>query len=175
MDPTPLNYQSGFGNEYASEAVARALPLGRNSPQRPPLNSADTADFGQRMRPGAAAADAPVTRADGGAGWLLREIGGGFTALVFDAADADAVTRRLQAAAAGVAALRVLHVRPCGAAAPAGAADHLTDRDGLVAERYDLLPGTVYLLRPDQHVCARWRQPSAEALREALRRALALH
>ncbi len=29
-----LNHQSGFGNEFASEAVAGALPQGRNSPQR---------------------------------------------------------------------------------------------------------------------------------------------
>ena len=28
-----LTYQSGFGNEFASEAVAGALPIGRNSPQ----------------------------------------------------------------------------------------------------------------------------------------------
>ena len=28
-----LGYQSGFGNEFASEAVAGALPVGRNSPQ----------------------------------------------------------------------------------------------------------------------------------------------
>ena len=27
-------YQSGFGNEFASEALAGALPVGRNSPQR---------------------------------------------------------------------------------------------------------------------------------------------
>ena len=33
---TPLQYQSGFGNHFASEAVAGALPVGRNSPQRPP-------------------------------------------------------------------------------------------------------------------------------------------
>src|ERR1035438_431931 len=30
-------YQPGFGNEFASEAVAGALPAGRNSPQRAPL------------------------------------------------------------------------------------------------------------------------------------------
>jgi homogentisate 1,2-dioxygenase len=30
-------YQSGFGNHFASEAVVGALPMGRNSPQRPPL------------------------------------------------------------------------------------------------------------------------------------------
>lgn len=33
----PLAYQSGFGNEFASEAVPGALPQGRNSPQRAPL------------------------------------------------------------------------------------------------------------------------------------------
>jgi homogentisate 1,2-dioxygenase len=33
----PLAYLSGFGNEHASEAVAGALPVGQNSPQRPPL------------------------------------------------------------------------------------------------------------------------------------------
>ena len=31
-----LRYQSGFGNHFASEAVPGALPVGRNSPQRPP-------------------------------------------------------------------------------------------------------------------------------------------
>ena len=30
-------YMSGFGNEFASEAVEGALPVGRNSPQRAPL------------------------------------------------------------------------------------------------------------------------------------------
>ncbi len=33
----PVSYQSGFGNEHASEAEAGALPIGRNSPQKPPL------------------------------------------------------------------------------------------------------------------------------------------
>lgn len=31
---SPLRYQSGFGNEFATEALAGALPQGRNSPQR---------------------------------------------------------------------------------------------------------------------------------------------
>jgi homogentisate 1,2-dioxygenase len=30
----PLTYQSGFGNEFATEALPGALPVGRNSPQR---------------------------------------------------------------------------------------------------------------------------------------------
>jgi homogentisate 1,2-dioxygenase len=34
---TELVYQSGFGNQFATEAVPGALPQGRNSPQRAPL------------------------------------------------------------------------------------------------------------------------------------------
>ncbi|RJG05506.1 homogentisate 1,2-dioxygenase [Noviherbaspirillum cavernae] len=34
MSNPNLNYQSGFGNQFASEAVEGALPIGRNSPQR---------------------------------------------------------------------------------------------------------------------------------------------
>ncbi|MGO4760329.1 homogentisate 1,2-dioxygenase, partial [Streptomyces sp. 2MCAF27] len=32
-----LVYSAGFGNEHSSEAVAGALPIGRNSPQRAAL------------------------------------------------------------------------------------------------------------------------------------------
>jgi homogentisate 1,2-dioxygenase len=33
---TALRYQTGFGNEFATEALPGALPVGRNSPQRAP-------------------------------------------------------------------------------------------------------------------------------------------
>jgi homogentisate 1,2-dioxygenase len=33
---TTLRYQSGFGNQFATEAVPGALPVGRNSPQKAP-------------------------------------------------------------------------------------------------------------------------------------------
>ena len=36
-DPGTLHYQSGFANQFASEAVPGALPQGRNSPQRAPF------------------------------------------------------------------------------------------------------------------------------------------
>ena len=32
--PGPLEYQSGFGNEFATEAIPETLPAGQNSPQR---------------------------------------------------------------------------------------------------------------------------------------------
>ncbi|WP_119153221.1 homogentisate 1,2-dioxygenase [Caldimonas tepidiphila] len=38
MTDTPRRYMSGFGNEHVTEAVAGALPQGRNSPQRAPLD-----------------------------------------------------------------------------------------------------------------------------------------
>ncbi len=64
----PLEYASGFGNEFATEALPGALPVGRNSPQRCPYGlyaeqlsgSAFTAPRGAnrrswlyRIRPGA--------------------------------------------------------------------------------------------------------------------------
>ena len=36
MTSPAFTYQSGFGNEFATEALPGALPIGRNSPQRPP-------------------------------------------------------------------------------------------------------------------------------------------
>ena len=52
-----------------------------------------------------------------------------------------------------------------------GADGDLDDRTGLLRERYDGKPGTCYLLRPDQHVCARWRRFDIDDVRAAIRRA----
>ena len=43
--------------------------------------------------------------------------------------------------------------------------------NGLVSQRFDARPGTTFLLRPDQHVCARWRGFDAAKVRAALARA----
>ncbi len=37
MSTAKLQYQSGFGNEFATEAISGALPKSQNSPQQPPL------------------------------------------------------------------------------------------------------------------------------------------
>jgi homogentisate 1,2-dioxygenase len=37
MSSAKLQYQSGFGNDFATEAIAGALPVGQNSPQRAPF------------------------------------------------------------------------------------------------------------------------------------------
>lgn len=138
------------------------------------LNTPDADVFEGRMLPGAAAADGPVIRADGSASWLLRELGEGFTALVGDGPNVDAVAAELRAGAEGLVPLRIVRMVVAGSNPGASNITTLVDRDGLVAQRYDLQPGTACLLRPDQHVCARWRSASAPLVRAALRRALAL-
>ena len=41
----------------------------------------------------------------------------------------------------------------------------------LATERYDARPGTVYLIRPDRYVAARWRTADAGKVQKALARA----
>jgi 3-(3-hydroxy-phenyl)propionate hydroxylase len=48
----------------------------------------------------------------------------------------------------------------------------LTDPEQIAAARYAADHGTCYLIRPDQHVTARWRGCDAERVRSAARRAL---
>jgi 3-(3-hydroxy-phenyl)propionate hydroxylase len=127
------------------------------------LNTADTDAFDSQLVPGAPAADAPVVRADGSAGWLLRELNPtGFSALVFGDASGggDWAERSARAVAEADPAVKVVRIA-------------LSSAHALATQRYDARPGTVYLLRPDQHVCARWRQPGAQAVRTALDHALA--
>jgi len=147
-----------------------------------PLNTPDAADeqgeakFAGLMVPGTSCADAPV-KVDGQAAWLLRQLGNQFTAMVF--ADAGALPApaltALQTLACGQVRLAVLCVVPAGGGEMPGAPTGVRlfeDSEGLLARRYDGRPGTVYLLRPDQHVCARWRAFDAGQVQAALRRAL---
>ncbi len=156
-----------------------------------PLNTPDTAPFAGAMVPGAVCADAPVrvvgSKAQGEEGWLLPHLGNGFTALVF--ADARGLSpaactalERLGAAPVPVKVVCLISPAPpespaspmpCAPTLPRGSVV-LEDIDGLAARRYDGQPGTCYLLRPDQHVCARWRQVEHDALLTALRRALGM-
>jgi 3-(3-hydroxy-phenyl)propionate hydroxylase len=45
------------------------------------------------------------------------------------------------------------------------------DTDGLLEKRYDARQGTCYLIRPDQHIAARWRGIDPGRIQAALRRA----
>lgn len=49
---------------------------------------------------------------------------------------------------------------------------HLADDDGHFAKRYAAQTGTAYLVRPDQHVCARWKNLTPDKLTAAIYQAL---
>jgi 3-(3-hydroxy-phenyl)propionate hydroxylase len=48
----------------------------------------------------------------------------------------------------------------------------LADAEGLAGTRYGAAPGTACLVRPDQHLAARWRRFEPDAVRQAARRML---
>jgi 3-(3-hydroxy-phenyl)propionate hydroxylase len=138
-----------------------------------PLNTPDRDAFANRMTPGTVAADAPVM-VDGKPDWFLHQLGNRFTCVVFaNTAELPSTT------AAGLSCLarsripidlRLVVPRAAGVA-PHGDMRVIEDRDGLLAQRYDALPGTVYTLRPDQHVSARWRVFDSELILDAIARA----
>jgi len=117
-----------------------------------PLVTPDTDRFESALCPGAPCLDAPL-RVGAEPRWLLESLGGGFVGLWFASDGAappqdDGQGWRLRSVSAQ------------------------EDAQGLLAARYDGRPGTFYLIRPDQHIAARWRTFEATKVRAALRRSL---
>jgi 3-(3-hydroxy-phenyl)propionate hydroxylase len=113
--------------------------------------------FGPALRPGAPAADAPLLR-HGQPTWLLQELhalSADFCLLVFGPAP-DWASPVPVLAIDGDALVDAGHGTPAG----------------LAAQRWRAGPGSAWLLRPDGHVAARWRRPTAAAVQAALARAL---
>ncbi len=122
------------------------------------LNTPDSDVFTGLMSPGTNCADAPIQFSSPSGthnGWLLNRLGQGFTLLSFGPG--------AQSVSVGNVTAQVLEV-----------GKDLIDAHGVLAQRYDARPGTVYLIRPDQHVAARWRAFDATTAQAALKRALAL-
>ena len=136
-----------------------------------PLNTPDDAGFEGAMIPGAPLADAPVT-AGGQPTWLLHQLGNRFQLLYYaeDASQIDESTAQALADAGRDAVGVEPIVVAARGEAPRGLRT-LTDAEGRVRERYDLAPGTSYLVRPDQHVAARWRRLDAGKVHAAVARA----
>jgi 3-(3-hydroxy-phenyl)propionate hydroxylase len=134
-----------------------------------PLNTPDTAPFAGRTAPGSPAIDAPVT-GDGGT-WLLDYLCDGFTLLVFgEATPGDSLLYDLTALSTDPIACSSVLVDAAEGALPPGIR-RVRDISRTLAERYDAKPGTTYLFRPDQHVCARWRSFDLTQIRAAIARA----
>ena len=159
-----------------------------------PLNTPASEPFDGWMGPGAPMDDAPVAFQDQ-PGWLLQQLGGRFQLVLFlDSAEAllqvgepfvKPATAQVPGVLAQLHALQVdqLAVQAVVLAAQPCALEHaqriqdtcgavvLHDLKGLAARRCDGRHGSVLLLRPDQHVCARWRTLDADRVRAAVARA----
>jgi 3-(3-hydroxy-phenyl)propionate hydroxylase len=121
------------------------------------LQSADDPDMAGAMVPGAACSDAPVRDTAGRPSWLLEHLGGDFVVMSFGTpAPVRQDVRRLVIASEPVAGIETL-----------------CDESGLVAERYGGRDGATYVIRPDQHVAARFAKPTGEKIATALARAKA--
>ena len=155
-----------------TEAFVRPLYHWRTS--RPheytgsPLNSAG--DDNALFQSGPAHGAPPANVRLGADDFLLDHLGGGFDLLVFGAtvpADVQAAAKHWQAKGLK---LRVLLI---GQGASAQGADAcLPDPEGRARARWGVATsGAAYLLRPDQHVCARWMTLDAHRLNAALKQA----
>jgi 3-(3-hydroxy-phenyl)propionate hydroxylase len=122
------------------------------------LQSGDDPGMRGPMAPGTACLDAPIRDAAGKPGWLLDRLGGDFVVMSFG----GAVTARQD--------VRQLVI----GAQPALGTETVADPEGLVAERYGARDGAAYLIRPDQHVAARFVQPTPDKVSAALSRARGL-
>lgn len=121
------------------------------------LNTPDSDAFAGDMVPGASLDDAPI-QMEGRDAWLIDQMGGRFQGLYFCddpariPANAQEAFDELANAAVPVEILVVSKVP--GTVAGSVVA---VDAAGLAGQRYDATNGTFYLVRPDQHVAARWR------------------
>src|SRR5258706_4463170 len=137
------------------------------------LNTPDRDTFAGLMVPGAPSTDAPVTR-DGRPDWFLSLIGNEFTGVYFSDGPGlpPDTAASLNGLAHGAIPVRPLVVVPKG---KGGELPHglkvVEDAEGMLAQRFDACPGSYYLLRPDQHVCGRWRNFNPEHAQAAVARA----
>ena len=138
-----------------------------------PLNTPDSDDFSPQLPVGAVAPDGPVT-VDGVLGWWLGQLESCFALAVFcntriPEPDTLRALATLQDETPGMKV--VLALSPALAPrAPAGL-HCVVDRQMTLARRYDAGDGACYLIRPDQHIAARWRTLNVGHIRAALKRA----
>ncbi|MBB3184492.1 3-(3-hydroxy-phenyl)propionate hydroxylase [Halomonas fontilapidosi] len=143
-----------------------------------PLNGEVGEGFPLELRPGSPAKDAPVHLA-GRDAWLLNQLGDRFVLLLdgrVDSARAETLKSELEPLLARRDDLDLVTVGPTPhALTELPRSTQLEDAENLIGERYGLAAGAGYLIRPDQHVTARWNQVTAKAVDEALECALGTH
>lgn len=140
-----------------------------------PLNTADESEFQGDMVPGAVMTDAPISSADGEQ-WLLNALGNHFTCMMFAQSltdlDGDLI-KQLQVLTEDDIRLMPWIVLANSTDDSIEGLKLLIDEQGLLAQRCDGKPGTTYVIRPDQHVCARWRSFDLDKIQQAVKQATA--
>ncbi len=132
------------------------------------LNTPDVDAFASHMEPGAPMEDAPV-QVDGTASWLLDEVGNRFQLLIYSAHPNHLDAATLAMLSNGAISVEPIIVSPHDQPLPGVRSLH--DYKGRFAQRYDAKDGSVFLVRPDQHVCARWRSLDIARVNAAVARA----
>ncbi len=138
-----------------------------------PLNSVGDDDL--LFKAGPAHGAPPVNVRFSAESYLLDHLGGGFDLLYFT--DGKAIPAELRQVVEAVMArgvdVRLIAISSVGAASILGADLVLDDSEGRCRARYGVMAnGAAYLLRPDQHVCARWMALDANRLQAAFKAAL---
>lgn len=111
-----------------------------------PLNGGDECGA-INARPGAAMPDAPLTKPDGKTAWLSEEMSDGFNCLVFSSSARANINSDGKNNAVKFHAITAPDV-----------SSQLIDKDGLARERFGVGDcEAMVLLRPDGHICGRWR------------------
>jgi 3-(3-hydroxy-phenyl)propionate hydroxylase len=116
-----------------------------------PLSTPDEQSFSGAARLGAPVPDVPLRSSDGCGGFLLEHLSGDFELLFVRDGAPPAPPHGIKLKTIG---------------------DDRMDSEGLFAARFDATPAATYLLRPDQHLCARWRSYDPQKIAAARRRAL---
>ncbi len=115
--------------------------------------------------PGFVAPDAPI-KVDGNDTWLMDVFGNRFVALI----NPEGMTAEQIVTYKNLSSdMDVIEVR-----SDASGENIINDEKGFMADRYDLKPGAVYLIRPDQYIAAYFASPEASELEGALKHSLGI-
>jgi 3-(3-hydroxy-phenyl)propionate hydroxylase len=128
------------------------------------------------LPPGAPANDAPLL-VEGRNTWLLDLLGNRFVVVLYGTRNVQTNATLMKQWQAPLAALTpavdLLLIVPAGEALAATSGVVVAhDVEGLYAERYVAKSGSAILIRPDQHVAARFIEPNVKDIAQALRRSL---
>ncbi len=131
----------------------------------------DESEFDSEVVPGSVLLDAPVI-GDKGEQWLLSSLGNTFSLLCF--ADAEFLKKEqplnvLLNTCQGSIKMDLLMVVSDDVVVEG--VRKIFDSESKVFNRLDAKPGTIYLIRPDQHVAGRWRNLNPDKIERALKKA----